>query len=123
MHLRALSAVTDASFAALAAALVVGAAHAAGRHEISEICGECVVEKFATCGGFLEGATFDRSGTLWVVDLTGGKILRVDGAGQCHAEATPGGAPNGAKFHRDGRLFIADKNLGVVAYDPSSKKV
>jgi gluconolactonase len=38
-------------------------------------------------------------------------------------EATTGGAPNGAKFHRDGRLFIADKNLGIVAYDPTTRKI
>jgi gluconolactonase len=125
MFLRTLRAVIDAALMAIAAVAVLGgtAAHAAGKHEISEICGDCRVEKFATCGGFLEGATFDRSGTLWVVDLTGGKILRVDGEGQCHVEATPGGAPNGAKFHRDGRLFIADKNLGVIAYEPSTKKI
>lgn len=108
------------AFAVLVFTVATGAspAHAADRHQISEICGDCRVEKFATCGGFLEGATFDRSGTLWAVDLTGGKVVRIDNGGQCHVEATtPGSAPNGAKFHKDGRLFIADKNKGVVAYD------
>jgi gluconolactonase len=94
------------------------AAHAAERHTIEEICGECLVEKYATCGGFLEGATFDRSGQLWVVDLLSGNLIRIDDRRQCHVEATTGGQPNGAKFHRDGRLFVADKELGVVAYDP-----
>jgi gluconolactonase len=103
----------------LGGAAVSGAA----RHDIAQICGECRVEKFATCGGFLEGATFDRAGTLWAVDLLSGNVLRVDGRGQCHVEATTGGAPNGAKFHRDGRLFIADKNLGIVAYDPTTDKI
>jgi gluconolactonase len=105
--------------------LVLGAAavEAADRHSIDEICGECRVEKFATCGGFLEGATFDRSGALWVVDLLSGNVLRVDDRGQCHVEATTAGAPNGAKFHRDGRLFIADKNLGVLAYDPVADRI
>lgn len=107
----------------LLSASVVLPASSAGRHDISEICGECRVEKFATCGGFLEGATFDRSGTLWAVDLLSGNILRVDERGQCRVEATTGGAPNGAKFHRDGRLYIADKNLGIVAYDPTTDKV
>jgi sugar lactone lactonase YvrE len=111
----------------LGAALFVQAAAAlpalaADRHEIAEICGDCKLEKFATCGGFLEGATFDRSGTLWVVDLMSGNVIRIDDGGTCHVEASTGGAPNGAKFHRDGRLFIADKNLGVIAYDPATKK-
>jgi gluconolactonase len=95
----------------------------AAERSIGEICDDCRVEKFAACGGFLEGATFDRSGTLWVVDLTSGNIIRVDAAGQCHVEASTGGEPNGAKFHRDGRLFIADKRLGVLAYDPGSDTV
>jgi gluconolactonase len=107
----------------LSASLTALAASAAERHSIEEICGECRLEKFATCGGFLEGATFDRSGTLWVVDLSSGNVLRVDERGQCHVEATTGGAPNGAKFHRDGRLFVADKNRGVLAYDPASDAI
>jgi gluconolactonase len=110
-------------YSALAAVFVVLSASAAERHDIAQICGECRAEKFATCGGFLEGATFDRSGTLWGVDLLSGNVLRVDERGQCHVEATTGGAPNGAKFHRDGRLYIADKNLGIVAYDPTTKKL
>jgi gluconolactonase len=107
----------------LVAILGASPARSAERHEIAEICGDCKLEKFATCGGFLEGATFARDGTLWVVDLTSGNVIRVDGGGTCHVEASTGGAPNGAKFHRDGRLFIADKNLGVVAYDPIGKKL
>lgn len=106
-----------------AALLTFGAAAAAERPDIGAICGECRVEKFATCGGFLEGATFDRAGVLWVVDLVSGNIVRVDERGTCHVEGTTGGAPNGAKFHRDGRLFIADKDLGVVAFDPATKRL
>ncbi len=87
---------------------------------IADLCGDCAVSKFASCGGFLEGATFDNEGTLWVVDLLSGNIIRVDDDGECHVEATTGGEPNGAKFHRDGRLFIADKQLGVLAYEPGS---
>jgi gluconolactonase len=109
--------------AVLALAFVSGAACGAAQRDVADICGACRVEKFAACGGFLEGATFDRSGTLWAVDLLSGNVLRVDERGQCHVEATTGGAPNGAKFHRDGRLFIADKNLGIVAYDPTTDKI
>lgn len=113
-----------AAIGLVATAILAGTpAQAQDRHSIDEICGDCVVEKFASCGGFLEGATFDRSGELWAVDLLSGNILRVDDGGECHVEATTGGQPNGAKFHRDGRLFIADKLLGILAYDPASGEI
>lgn len=111
------------NFSAGAIVVAFGAAHAAERATLDSICGECRVEKFATCGGFLEGATFDRSGTLWAVDLLSSNVVRVDNGGQCHVEAQTGGAPNGAKFHRDGRLFIADKDRGVLAYNPATKEM
>ena len=104
------------------AALSPLAATAAARHDISEICGACKVEKFATCGGFLEGATVDAAGTLWVVDLLSGNVSTVN-EGQCAVQFNTGGAPNGAKFHKDGRLFLTDKERGILAYDPASKKV
>src|SRR5688572_16688169 len=113
--------ITKLSSALLLSMTLGVAALAQNRHTLDEICGDCRVEKFATCGGFLEGATFDRNGVLWVVDLLSGNIVRVDERAQCHVEGTTGGAPNGAKFHRDGRLFIADKNLGLVAFDPTTK--
>lgn len=112
-----------ASQAAGAALLTAIAFGALAQDRLAEICGECRAEKFATCGGFLEGATFDANGTLWVVDLLSGNVLSIDGQGRCTVEANTGGAPNGAKFHRDGRLFVADKNLGVVAYDPAADEV
>ena len=102
----------------VAAGFCVAAATAfAQRYTIDRICGECVVEEFARCGGFLEGATFDRSGKLWVVDLLSGNVMTVEDSGDCQVVANTGGAPNGAKFHRDGRLFIADKNRGIIALD------
>lgn len=109
--------------AALGAVLAASAVHAQPRHDLRDLCGDCRAERFATCGGFLEGATFDRSGTLWAVDLTSGNVLRIDDRGQCQVQAATGGEPNGAKFHRDGRLFIADKRLGIVAYDPAEKRM
>src|SRR5690606_26680960 len=103
-----------------AAALCTGTAGAfAAERDLASICGECRAELFATCGGFLEGATFAADGTLWVVDLTSGNILTVRERG-CEVRGNTGGAPNGAKFHRDGRLFIADKDRGVLAFDPAS---
>ena len=92
-------------------------ATAQDRRDVSEICGNCRVEVYAECGGFLEGATFDRSGQLWAVDLLSGNVLRVDANRECQIEGNTGGQPNGAKFHRDGRLFIADKLRGILAFD------
>src|SRR5690606_4471806 len=90
---------------------------------LEALCGECRVERFAECGGFLEGATVAPDGTLWVVDLLSGNVLSIDGRGTCTVRANTGGQPNGAKFHRDGRLFVADKLHGIVAIDPRSGDV
>lgn len=89
--------------------------------DISDICGDCVVERFAECGGFLEGITFAPDGTLWVVDLTSGNVISVSADGRCTVQANTGGQPNGAKHHKDGRLFIADKAKGILAFDPDTK--
>jgi len=107
-----------------AAIFSLGAATAlAQRHTINQICGECVVEEFARCGGFLEGATFDRAGRLWVVDLLSGNVMTVADSGECEVVANTGGSPNGAKFHRDGRLFVADKNRGIITLDVESGEI
>jgi gluconolactonase len=103
--------------------LAAVAGTAQDRQDIDAICGNCRVEVYAECGGFLEGATFDRSGQLWAVDLLSGNILRVDDSRECRVEGNTGGQPNGAKFHRDGRLFIADKLRGILAFDPDDDSV
>jgi gluconolactonase len=81
-------------------------------------CGACRMEKFATCGGFLEGATVDAAGGLWAVDLLSGKVLSIGDDGRCTVRANTGGQPNGAKFGPDGKLWIADKQLGLLRMDP-----
>lgn len=99
---------------------LTGAVATAQDGSLRDICGDCRVERFADCGGFLEGATVDRGGTLWVVDLLSGNVISVDDDGECTVEGNTGGQPNGAKFHRDGRLFVADKQLGILAFDPET---
>jgi gluconolactonase len=84
------------------------------------LCVECRFEKFATCGGFLEGASVDAQGGLWVVDLLGGRVLSVADDGKCTERANTGGQPNGARFGPDGQLWIADKQLGLLRVDPRS---
>ena len=85
-----------------------------------ELCGECRAEKFATCGGLLEGATVDKGGALWVVDLLSGRVMNITDKGECQERANTGGQPNGAKFAPDGMLWIADKQKGLLKLDPKS---
>ena len=98
-------------------------APAATATTIADICGECVPERFASCGGFLEGAAFARDGTLWVVDVISGAIRSVAPDGTCTQRATTGGAGNGARFHKDGRLFIADIQRGILAFDTKTLRL
>lgn len=109
--------------AGLLTSLVLGAGMAGAAAPAADgapVCGNCVIEKFATCGGFLEGATFDAQGHLWVVDLLSGKVHSVSPAGQCTLRGNTGGQPNGARFGPDGQLWIADKQLGLLKMDPAS---
>ncbi len=84
---------------------------------VPQLCGECRVEKYAACGGFLEGAAVDKDGLLWAVDLLSGKVLSIDDKGQCTTRGNTGGQPNGAKFGPDGMLWIADKQKGLLKMD------
>jgi gluconolactonase len=97
----------------LAGLLLAGGASAAALP-----CGACRMEKFATCGGFLEGAAVDAAGGLWAVDLLSGKVLSIGDDGHCTVRANTGGQPNGAKFGPDGKLWIADKQRGLLRMDP-----
>lgn len=89
---------------------------AASASTLSDICGECRFEKVVTCGQFLEGINFDKSGAAWAVSLFSGDIIRV-ADGKCVTKAKTGGHPNGARFHKDGRLFITDNARGILAYN------
>lgn len=96
-------------------ALVFAVAAQAAEPSAGALCGECRAEKVASCGGFLEGITAAPDGTLWALDLTGDRIVSIEG-GQCKTRGKTGGMPNGAKFHSDGRLFIAGRQ-GILVFD------
>ncbi|WP_176482832.1 SMP-30/gluconolactonase/LRE family protein [Sphingobium sp. D43FB] len=85
---------------------------------ISSVCGACRAVKIATCGGFLEGPSFDSQGSLWVVDVTGGRILQI-AADQCEERTKTGSHPNGSLVTKDGNILIADLN-GLLSFDPRS---
>ena len=82
------------------------------------------VELVAKGGQFLEGPLFDREGTLWLVEVLGGWLSRVEGDKVVRVvQATPDSQPQGTALHKDGRIFITDRRLGVWTYEPKTKKV
>jgi gluconolactonase len=90
---------------------------------VPELCGECRAEKFASCGGLLEGLAVDKDGGLWAVDLKSGKVYLFGDKGECHERGNTGGQPNGAKFGPDGMLWIADKQKGLLKMDTRTGQV
>lgn len=100
--------------------ITTGAAHAETSAFLKQLCGNCVPEKVADCDGFLEGVTFDPEGVPWAVGVLNGNVMKVVD-GKCEVQINTGGQPNGAKFARDGRLILADKQLGILAFDRSTK--
>mgnify|MGYP000264038940 FL=1 len=76
--------------AALSAAISLQSALAQPTNPLAEICGDCKVEKVASCGAgkFLEGPNFDKDGVLWMVGLMAGEILKVAKDGQCTVAKT-----------------------------------
>lgn len=56
---------------------------------------------------FAEGVNFDRDGTLYCVDVTGGRVWRMPRGGELREWVHTGG-PNGSRFGPGGDLFIAD---------------
>ena len=88
---------------------------------LQEVCGDCVVEKVAECGGFLEGATVSPDGTLWAMDLLGDRVLEIRD-GTCINRGSGGTIPSGAKFRPDGTVFIANSQ-GLVSFDPATAEI
>jgi gluconolactonase len=106
---------------------LAGAAPAAGANDarMTEICGDCKVERFAACEGrhFLEGPAFDRSGQLWVTGLESGAVLRIGTDGKCTEVAKAGQAINGSKFDARGRLLLTDAVRGLLRFDTATREV
>lgn len=71
----------------------------------------------------LEGPRFAADGSLYCVDVLGGRIVRFDRNGACETVVRYHGWPNGLKFGRDGRAYIADYMHGIKALDLESNTV
>jgi len=93
----------------------------AGEISISSVCADCVIEKVAECGGFLEGITTNSAGNIWVLDVTGDRILQVV-SGKCVERGKTGSQPNGAKFRSNGKLLITAAS-GLLEFDPVTRKI
>lgn len=90
---------------------------------LSTICDDCKPVRYATCGKggtLLEGPSFDKDGSLWLVALVSGRIHKVTPDGQCSVVSTIGGAPNGARQDSAGNLVIADKDRNLLTYNMRS---
>ncbi len=67
---------------------------------------------------FPEGPCFAPDGTLWWVEIEGGRIGCLAPEGPVFFEI--GGRPNGAAFDRDGILWIADQGMNAIRrFDPA----
>lgn len=76
---------------------------------------------FARGFEFPEGPAFDRVGRLYLVNLRGGYLSRVNPDGRVEHFATTGGAPNGSAFRPgSGDLYVADSGLNsILAIEPT----
>jgi gluconolactonase len=110
--------------AVVSGAMSVQAAFAQSATKLSEICGDCKVEKVASCGAgkFLEGPNFDRDGVLWMVGLMAGEVLKVSKDGQCTVAKTGLNFPGGTRFDKEGKLIITTRSA-LVSFDTRSSEL
>jgi len=82
-------------------------------------------------GKFLEGGAFDNDGNFWFVAIDSGWVSYLTPEGKlvpgfnCNPPpGTPGPAcePQGTRWH-DGKLYLTTRHLGILVYDPQTKKV
>jgi len=64
---------------------------------------------------FPEGPVCDRDGTVYVVEIGGGRLRKIDPNGATSIFAQPGGGPNGAARGPDGALYVT--NNGGFAWE------
>jgi gluconolactonase len=89
--------------------------------KLADICDDCRVEKFASCGAgkFLEGPNFDKAGVMWLVGLQSGEILKVSPAGECTVATKGVSFPGGTSFDKEGKLIVTSRT-GLLSYDTAT---
>lgn len=78
----------------------------------------------AALNSFLEGPCFDAAGRLHVLDISNGRILRLDSPEPWEVVAEYEGWPNGMALRpADGALRITDYRRGLLALAPESGRI
>src|SRR5579875_2330956 len=81
-------------------------------------------------GQFLEGGAFDKQGNFWFVAIGSGWVSYLTPEGKlvpgfnCDPPADIGilCEPQGTRWH-DGKLYVPTRHLGILVYDPETKKL
>lgn len=68
---------------------------------------------------FLEGACFDGTGTLWLVDVPYGRIFRIGPGRHWELAQSYEGEPHGLKRFGDG-FALVDYRHGLMTFDPAT---
>ena len=80
-------------------------------------------------GKFLEGGAFDTDGNFWFVAIDTGWVSYLTPAGKlvpafnCDPPEEFGARcePQGTRWH-DGKLYLTTRHIGIIVYDPQTKK-
>src|ERR1700751_5543637 len=72
---------------------------------------------------FIEGASFDAEGNLYIADIPSGRICRIAPDGKWSLAAEYEGWPNGLKISTDGRILVADYRHGIMELDAKAGKM
>jgi gluconolactonase len=67
---------------------------------------------------FIEGASFDAAGDLWLVDVPYGRIFRIAADGSWTLAHAYDGEPHGLAALPEGGFAVADYRHGLLAFDP-----
>ena len=63
---------------------------------------------------FPEGPSFDREGSLYVMECDAGRISKVTQDGHVEIFAETGGVPCGSRLHQNGQLIVAENGLAQI---------
>lgn len=63
---------------------------------------------------FPEGPSFDREGSLYVMECDAGRISKLTQDGHVEVFAETGGVPCGSRLHQNGRLIVAENGLAQI---------
>ena len=63
---------------------------------------------------FPEGPSFDREGSLYVMECDAGRISKLTLDGHVEVFAETGGVPCGSRLHQNGQLIVAENGLAQI---------